>query len=400
MTALRRSAAVVVLLACVAGSIRFVLGSVGTEEFGQHVLMAPALLAYPVVAAVILWRRSHPVAYLLLAMGAVLALDLVEDLLDQPVPPGSTVGWRIVLVVSTTLFPLFAMLVPALGLRFPDGRRLSRRWRYAEWIYVIGVAAVLTAMLLSPTITGGVPGTDAWWELPNPLATSATEPVRRSLELVATATLPPAVLLAIANLIIRFRRSVGVARQQLRVLTYGFLAVLLSWPLLAGAALLVAGDGAAQVVNGICSMLVLAVPPFAMGIAITRYRLYDLERLVSRTLSYAIVTVLLAAVYAGTVVGLSAALRSVAGTGDLVVAVSTLVVAAAFQPVRRRVQSAVDRRFNRRRYDAARTVEDFSQRLRDEVDMAEVRKDLVSVVRRAVAPADVSLVVVDGGLRP
>jgi hypothetical protein len=131
--------------------------------------------------------------------------------------------------------------------------------------------------------------------------------------------------------------------------------------------------------------------PLAAGIAILRYRLYDIDRIINRTLIYGSLTVVLGAGYAGLVVGLQALFRPFTGGSELAITITTLAVAATFQPARRRIQDAVDRRFNRRRYDAARTLEAFSGRLRDEVDLEALRHELVSVVSETMEPAHVSL---------
>jgi hypothetical protein len=185
------------------------------------------------------------------------------------------------------------------------------------------------------------------------------------------------------SLVVRFRRAAGVERQQL-----GWLAV---GAALAAVALLVAVGGVAtskervvQVGVGVC-MLPL---PLATGAAILRYRLYDLDRIISRTLAYGLLTVLLGGGYAAVVLGFGQLLGR---SSPLVVAVATLVVAAAFQPARRRVQQVVDRRFNRRRYDAARTIAGFSARLRQEIDLDSLTAELVGVVEQTMQPTSVSL---------
>jgi hypothetical protein len=389
---LRRATVIAVLVGTLVGDVAFVTTSYGTGGFAQHLVTGLMLTAYAVVGGVILWRRHHPIGWLLLAMGLIFALDnLLQPLMLRPDPPGSSVTWGALVAVHDTLFPLFVMLLPALGLRFPDGRPLSRRWRLVEPLYVVGVASVIGAMLLSPTLHGGAE--DASWTLPNPLWTPALDPLHGALELLAPLTLAPAVVLAILALVLRFRRSRGLERQQLRWLLFPLATVMLSWPLVAGSALLVFGAQAAELVSGMYSILVLAVPPLGMGVAITRHGLYDLQRLISRTVSYATLTLLLATLYAGAVLILGTGARALTGggSGDVTVALSTLVVAGAFGPLRRRVQHLVDRRFNRRRADAAITVERFGQRLRDEVDLREITTELKASISDALAPGSVSL---------
>lgn len=389
----RRSTALAVMVISIVNVVVFVFSAVGTEEFSQHALFGPMLLAYPAVALVVLWRRSHPVAWLLLTLGLLLGpFQLFSTfVLERPVPLGTGAGWGMAAVAAAIPFPLFAMLLPALGLRFPDGKLPSERWRWVERLYAIGVAAVVCGMLLAPFVKGGPAGGPSWL-IGNPLSEPWTEPIRKTLEFVALGTLLPGIVSAIVAVIVRFRRSEGIERQQMRWLTYSLLGVLLTWPLAAGAAFLVAGERGPAVVAGLYSMLVLVVPALGIGMAVTRHRLYDLDRIISRTLSYALVVALLAGAYAGSVLGLSTVARAISGgSSDLVVAMSTLVVAALFQPVTRRVQRLVERRFNRARYDAARTVETFGRGLRDELETQALVVSLRDATVATLQPSRVSV---------
>ena len=183
---------------------------------------------------------------------------------------------------------------------------------------------------------------------------------------------------AIVSLVVRFRRSHGVERQQLKWFTY------------AGALVLLAPLSNALIGN-VSYVLVLALP-VAVGVAVLRYRLYDIDRLINRTVVYGLLTALLAGVYAGVVLVLGQLFGGIGGQPpSWVVAGATLAVAAMFQPARRRIQAVVDRRFNRRKYDAARTVEAFSVRLRDEVDLDALSAELLAVVDQTIQPTRASL---------
>jgi hypothetical protein len=191
-----------------------------------------------------------------------------------------------------------------------------------------------------------------------------------------------AVVVGAASLVVRFRRARGVERQQLRWVAWAAaLAVLGAVVALGGVAV-----GATAVVNWTISAC-FAVLPLALGAAILRYRLYDLDRIISRTLAYGLLTVLLGGGYAGVVLGLGQLLGR---DSPLVVAGATLAVAAAFQPARRRIQAVVDRRFDRRRYDAARTIAGFSARLRQQVDLDTLTAELLGVVEQTMQPTQVS----------
>jgi hypothetical protein len=185
---------------------------------------------------------------------------------------------------------------------------------------------------------------------------------------------------SLACVVVRFRSSVGVERQQLRWVAVGAVAAVAG--LLAGAAL-----PQKTVISSSLYAMVLCIP-LAVAVAVLRYRLWDLDRLISRTLTYTLVTALLVVPY---LLIVPAAGRLVQGSGSLAVAAATLATAAAFAPLRRRVQGLVDRRFNRRRYDAARTVEGFATRLRDQVDLDALSAELLAVVHHTMQPVGASL---------
>jgi hypothetical protein len=191
-----------------------------------------------------------------------------------------------------------------------------------------------------------------------------------------------AVLVAAGSLVVRFRRARGIERQQLRWILAAGLAPLAVLGVAAGLAI------GSWVVIGWAVSLYLALPALATGAAILRYRLYDIDRIISRTLAYGLLTVLLGSAYAGMVLGLGQLLGR---NSSLVVAAATLAVAALFQPARRRVQAVVDRHFNRRKYDAANMVEAFSVRLRDEVDLDALSAELLAVVDQTMEPTTASL---------
>ena len=192
-----------------------------------------------------------------------------------------------------------------------------------------------------------------------------------------------AILVAAGSLVVRFRRARGVERQQLRWLALA--AALAAGTVLILAALAPTGN---EVLLGWLSAVCVALLPLATGAAILRYRLYDLDRIISRTLAYGLLTLLLGLGYAGVVLGLG---RVLGRDSSLVVAGATLAAAAVFQPARRRLQQAMDRRFNRRRYDAANTIAAFSARLRDEIDLDTLSAELLAVVDQTMQPTRASL---------
>jgi hypothetical protein len=198
-----------------------------------------------------------------------------------------------------------------------------------------------------------------------------------------------AVLAAIASLVVRFRRARGVERQQLKWVVYAVVVVVRCFILL-----MVAPDpiGLSELAADVVFALLIAVIPVAMGVAILKYRLYDIDRLINRTLVYGLLTALLGGLYAGAVLILGQAFGGVGGNPpSWVVAGATLAVAALFQPARRRIQAMVDRRFNRRKYNAAKTIEAYSVRLREQVDLDTLSSELLAVVDQTVQPTRVVL---------
>jgi hypothetical protein len=210
------------------------------------------------------------------------------------------------------------------------------------------------------------------------------------------------ILLAAASLVVRYRRGGPVERAQLRWLVWAIgLVVSLVLAALVADALLGGGSGLGQLLGYLAFVSGTLGLSAAVAVAITRYRLYDIDRLVSRTVSYAALTVLLLALYAGAVLSLELVVRPhLRATHDLVVAVSTLLVAAAFQPLRRRLQQAVDRRFDRRRVDRSEAVERYSRRLREELDLQLATEDLRRSVDELLAPASAGVMLFGGAAVP
>jgi len=200
----------------------------------------------------------------------------------------------------------------------------------------------------------------------------------------AAAVLLVATILAAASMVVRFRRARGEERQQLKWFTYAAVLSVLVWLLL-----IVTGVADRLPALGIPVLLVwLVAVPAAIGVAMLRYRLYDIDRLINRTVVYGLLTALLGGGYAGLVLILG---QLFGRSSSLAVAAATLTIAAAFQPARRRIQAAVDRRFNRRRYDAARTIAAFSARLREEIDLDSLSAELLGVVDQTMEPTNATL---------
>jgi peptidoglycan/LPS O-acetylase OafA/YrhL len=260
----------------------------------------------------------------------------------------------------------------------PTGRLPSPRWRWwARLTAATPVALLLVVAMLAGPVDPPVQGLDS------PLDLSTLDGTLLVAYLAAFAVVLLANVTAAASLVVRFRHAHGIERQQLRWVALGTVVIALL-ALVNLATLALGAYALAPVVGGLNPPILSA----AIGAAILRYRLYDLDRIISRALAYGLLTVLLGGGYAVVVLGLGDLLGR---DSSLVVAAATLAVAAVFQPARRRIQALVDRRFNRRRYDAAQTIAGFSTRLREEVDLDTLTGELLGVVDHTMQPTRTSL---------
>jgi hypothetical protein len=364
------------------------LGQAGRPELawlgaGNAASALAAVIAATVGAVVAGRRPRHPVGWLLLAMGLSVSLSAV----------GSSYKWHGLVARPGTLPAASWLAGPSNGLNIlyvsfagfvllltPTGRLPSRRWRW--WA---GAAAAAAVVFVAASVVDPVPMYPEYPEIGSPLGVQAmAEPPLDALLPAAGVVVLVALVVAAGSLVGRFRRARGVERQQLRWLAWG--AALAAVALMVGIGdLALRGDTPLfQASVGVC----LALLPLATGAAILRYRLYDLDRIISRTLAYGLLTVLLGLGYTAVVLGLG---RLLPQGSSLVVAAATLAVAAAFQPAHRRIQQGVDRRFNRRRHDAARVIETFAARLRDQVDLGSLTAQLLGVVDQTMQPTQASL---------
>jgi hypothetical protein len=342
-----------------------------------------AVTAATVGALVASRRPRHPVGWLLLGLGLSLTmwgLTFGYTRYGLVARPGAMPAASYLAGLHTGLGIIWLSCASFVLLLTPTGKLPSPRWRW--WARIAAAAA---GMWLLASVVHPAPLYPEYPTIENPLAVPF---LPRGLLDVAQ---PAAAVVVLASLVVgavslvgRFRRARGIERQQLRWLVWG--AALAAVALLAAMAALGLEDDfyLTDLALGVCA----AVLPLATGAAILRYRLYDLDRIISRTLAYGLLTVLLGLGYIGVVLGLG---RLLPQGSSLVVAGATLAVAAMFQPARRRIQQAVDRRFNRRRYDAAQTIGAFSARLRDELDLRTLTGELLEVVDQTMQPTRASL---------
>jgi hypothetical protein len=358
------------------------------------VLLFAAIPAYATVGAVVASR--HPgnwVGWLCLAMGAVIAFHgagaeyAARALKLDPgsLPAGVAAAWVGDLLQPALLLPVLLIL-----LLFPNGRLPSHRWRLVAWAVVVLQVLGMFEKVVGPTV-GDVIDKEVFR---NPTSIESLEGVGPIAEAISFLSLPLLLLASVASIWVRWRRAGDVEREQIKWLVY---AAACGAAVLGGvASLILFGEGsyAAFFFFSVGFAAIFLGVPVAIGIAILKYRLYDIDLLINRTLVYATLTGMLALVYFGGVTATQALLRTFTGQQELpqlAVVASTLLIAALFNPLRHRIQSFIDRSFYRRKYDAAKTLEGFSMKLRDETDLEALSDDLVGVVRETMQPSRVSL---------
>jgi MFS family permease len=325
--------------------------------------------AFATVGALLAWKRpGNPIGWLLSATGLAYAVGISSVLLahfPRTLTLAIWLGWIFLLGIGLCVFVV---------LLFPTGHLPSRRWRPVAWAAGAGLAGWVLGSTFAPTILSYSPS------IRNPAGlTGPAGNIFKIMGLAGELLIPATGLAAVLSLAFRYRRASTAERAQLKWLVY------------AGALVVAAALAGAPAANNLQNALLsgaLAFVPVAIGIAVLRYRLYDIDRVISRTVAYAIITGLLVGIYAGLVL---LATQVFGLHTPVAVAAATLAAAALFNPVRRRVQNAVDRRFNRARYNADQTVAAFAAGLKDAVDLDSVRDDLAGVVHKTLEPAHVSV---------
>jgi hypothetical protein len=340
-----------------------------------------AFAAYSVIGALIVARRpDNAMGWLFSAIGLLAATMLVAGEYAQyayvtrprPLPGAIVAAW----LPPTAVYALYLSTVILPLLLFPTGRPLSPRWRPVLWITGAEVVGLTVLAGTHPELLLA----DGNHVIANPLAFAGAD-LPRAGQVDWVIFVP--VTAALVSMLIRYRRARGDERQQLKWFAYGAaLTVVLA----------MTGRLPFPRADTLSSALTLGLLPVAAGVAILRYRLYDIDRLINRTLVYGALTALLGAVYAAAVLVLGQLFGGVGGDPpSWAVAGATLAVAALFQPARGRTQAVVDRRFNRRKYDAAKTIQAFSTRLRDQIDLDTVSTELLAVIDQAMEPTQASL---------
>ena len=349
-----------------------------------------AAIGYSTVGAVIAPRTlpHNPIGWIFCVAGLLFALThfsaeyAIYTLLaapGSPLPGGEAAAW-----LTSWLWVPINGSVMLMVLLFPDGRLPSTGWRWFAWLSVLLmlVGALLSAISPGPIIALG--------PIHNPLALIESLPnVYKIVERVVNALM----LVAVISLFIRLRRAGELERQQIKWFVYAT-ALAIGGAVLTFPVSEAIGSVSLKWISFVPLVAGVIAIPISMGMAIMRYRLYDIDRIINRTLVYGSLTAMLALFYFGGVTVTQALLRTLTGQEQLpqlVVVASTLLIAALFTPLRRRIQSLIDSRFYRRKYDARKTLEAFSTKLRDETDLEALSDDLVGVVRETMQPAHVSL---------
>jgi len=350
-----------------------------------------AAVFYPTVGAIVASRRpENPVGWLLCLYGLVTSIGYffaeyaIYALLAQPdsLPAGEAMAW----IVSWVL-PILNGLMVFYILLFPTGRLPSRRWRWLGWLTV---AFVMVGVILAAFSSGALLG--ILGPIQNPLGIEGFSNIYYKAVLFTMASL--LTLAAALAVFIRLRRAIGVERQQIKWFAYAAVATVSAGILAYLIPRVIDTPLWFERVGFALNIAFIPAIPIAIGIAILRYRLYDIDILINRTLVYGSLTLMLALVFFGGVTSTQIVFTALSGQEQLpqlAIVVSTLVIAALFTPLRRRIQSFIDRRFYRRKYDARKTLEAFGSRLRDETDLDALSNDLVGVTRSTMQPEHVGL---------
>jgi hypothetical protein len=354
-------------------------------------LCIPALSLSTVGALIASRRTGNPIGWLFCASGLLFGVQafageyaLYALFVARSSLPGGVVSWWL----ASWVWVLATQLLLFLFLLFPDGRLPSPRWHIVAWLIACGILldAASFALVPGPLIESDTHGLAP---VQNPFGVGSAVRFLNLVGIVLNPLLAVLVVAPIAALFLRFWRSTGEERQQIKWVIYAVavltvaITVVSIWPALDGSLI-----GTVLFLAGFMAI------PTAVGIAILRYRLYDIDLIINRTLVYGTLTATLIVVYFGGVAVTQTIFRSLTGQQEqpqLAIVVSTLVIAALFNPLRRRIQSFIDKRFYRSKYDGAKTLEAFSAKLRNETDLEALSNDLVGVVRETMQPSHVSL---------
>jgi len=357
----------------------------------QELTFLVGVVACALVGAVVASRRPrNPIGWFFVLSASSFAIrdaTLQYAVYGLIIVPGSLPLAHAMAWPSGWMFlPGVALVLLFVPLYFPNGQLLSPRWRPVLWLAIFASVTLSVLWAFAPGATSGIRG------IINPLGIEALRPWSGNLGDAVTGVLFLSVFLAsLFCLVVRFWRSRGGERQQMKWITYAAAAMFTMIMLVTLVDVVAAPSPLAKVANTLTNAMFAGIP-VAVGIAVLKYRLYEIDLIINRTLVYGSLTATLVALYFGSIVVLQRVFVALTGErSTLAVVASTLVIAALFNPLRRRIQGFIDRRFYRRKYDARKTLEAFSAKLRDETDLEALNDELVGVVRETMQPSHVSL---------
>lgn len=344
-----------------------------------------ALALFVAVGAILVWLvPRNPVGWVFfgIAWGAQVAYAGVNygayHAQVEPLPLGAAMAW----ISNWAWYPVLASVATFLPLYFPTGRLLTARWRWVVRLTVVALFLMCFRYGFAPGELDAIP-------MVNPLGIGALGPYTGLMDGVAGILLAVAAVLSLVSAVLRFKRSRGQERQQMKWFVMGiglFIALVMSVGLIPGLE-----EKLDDVAGEIVFAIFFALIPISAAMAVLKYKLYAIDTVINRVLVYGVLTAILVGTYLVAIVGLQSALAPLTRESDLAVAVSTLAVAAAFRPLRSRVQRFIDRRFYRHKYDATELLTGFAARLRNEVDLDAAHLDILEVVRQTMQPQHASL---------
>ena len=371
------------------GILLFVANRSVENDIGPYTVnLVVAALSFSTVGVLVASRRKeNPIGWLLLGMGILYATELFAgnySVYTLSTNPGSLPSVPVAAWLTSWAWIAGGSLVLFVFLFFPDGRLPSPRWRPVAWLVLANAALAVAPFAFAP---GPLRDFSEGSPVVNPVGIEGSAELLDLCAKISFVLLVPISLALILAFLVRYRRAQGEERQQIKWVAYAvtlFAAIIIAvsvWPSLDTSPL-----------GSVMFLIAFLALPSAMALAILKYRLFDIDVVINRTLVYGVLTVSLGFVYFGSVVLLQDLFRALAGgESQLAIVASTLVIAALFSPFRRRIQAFIDRRFYRKKYDAARTLEAFGMTLRDEVDLENLAGELVAVVEQTVQPVHVSL---------
>jgi hypothetical protein len=362
----------------------------GTSAALSELLIYVPFLAFPIVGSLIASRHPrNPVGWICLAIG----LFWMEGSLEDSIPGSGPYPVTTDALTQSLWIPPVGLLGVYLILLFPDGKLPSRRWRPLAWLSGVVMVLASVGITFAPGPLEGHPG------VRNPLGLEALgHPWVATAAFIVLLLLPLCMLASALSLVLRYRRSRGEEREQIKWIAFAASVVGLLYLIAMVSSLTYSGPwGGAGTPLWLgllqqAALVSFSAVPIAVGFAVLNYRLYEIDLLINRTLVYGTLTITLVVLYFGGIVVLQRIFVTLTGQqSTLAVVASTLLIAALFTPLRRRIQGFIDRRFYRRKYDASKTLEAFSTKLKNETDLEALNNDLVGVVRETMQPAHVSV---------